>query len=62
MTAQQKATSPWQGFEVAHNSKLSPKNSDALPKTQAPATDPLVGWFNLGRNVKPRRTWKGGRA
>lgn len=46
-----------QAGNVAQQTTLSPKNSNALPKTQ----DPLVGWFNLGRNVKPRRVWKGGR-
>lgn len=61
MNAQTKAASPWQGQQAAQNSTISPQNNDALPKTQAPEIDPLVGWFSLGRNVKPRRTWKGGR-
>jgi len=60
MNAQQKAASPGRG-EAAHNSTISPKSSGAPQKTQAPETDPLVGWFSLGRNVKPRRAWKGGR-
>jgi hypothetical protein len=60
MNAQQKAASPGRGEAAQHN-KFSPKNNDALPKTQVSETDPLVGWFSLGRNVKPRRTWKGGR-
>ena len=44
------------GEAVANQTADAPKDSHFPASNQ----DPLVGWFSLAKNVKPKRQWKRG--